>query len=360
MMKRFSSLLFYFSLGLPAFSWSQISPSKISLSGYVESYYCYDLNDPVDHNRPSFFYAYHRHNEVNINLGYLKLSVSDSNYRGNFALMAGTYANANLAAEPGVLKNIFEANAGIKISKKHDLWIDAGVFPSHIGFESAIGKDCWNLTRSILADNSPYFESGAKISYTSKSGKWFLSGLILNGWQRITRTPGNSLPSAGTQLTFKPGSKITFNWSSFAGSDSPDSTRRMRYFNNFYAVLQPTEKLGFIFGFDYGMQQSYFSPSTYYHWYSPVLICRFKPGPRTTFAGRIEYYNDPLSVIIYSPNGAGFQTLGYSLNFDLSFSAHALFRLEARGLNSSKPVFTRKGSPVNDNYFFTAALIVSI
>jgi hypothetical protein len=32
--------------------------------------------------------------------------------------MTGTYANANLAAEQGVLKNIFEANAGVKVIKK--------------------------------------------------------------------------------------------------------------------------------------------------------------------------------------------------------------------------------------------------
>jgi hypothetical protein len=77
-------------------------------------------------------------------------------------------------------------------------------FASHIGFESAIGKDCWNLTRSILADNSPYYESGAKLSYTSKNEKWFISGLILNGWQRIQRVEGNNLPAFGHQLTFKP------------------------------------------------------------------------------------------------------------------------------------------------------------
>ena len=31
---------------------------------------------------------------------------------GQIALAAGTYMNANYAAEPGVLKNIYEANAG--------------------------------------------------------------------------------------------------------------------------------------------------------------------------------------------------------------------------------------------------------
>jgi len=120
--------------------------------------------------------------------------------RANLALMAGTYANANLSAEPGVMRNILEAYAGVKISKSKNLWIDAGIFSSHIGFESAVGKDCWNLTRGILAENSPYYESGVKIGYPSEDGKWFASGLMLNGWQRIQRVEGNNTPAFGHQL----------------------------------------------------------------------------------------------------------------------------------------------------------------
>ena len=39
------------------------------------------------------------------------------------AFMAGTYSNANLAIEEGVLKNIFEAYIRVKISKKKNIWI---------------------------------------------------------------------------------------------------------------------------------------------------------------------------------------------------------------------------------------------
>lgn len=103
-----------------------------------------------------------------------KVNYSKENIRGNFALMAGTYPQYNMSAEQGLLQNVYEANVGVKISKNHNLWIDAGIMPSHIGFESAIGKDCQTLTRSILAENSPYYEAGVKIGYTSESenGIW--------------------------------------------------------------------------------------------------------------------------------------------------------------------------------------------
>ncbi|MBO9633385.1 MAG: outer membrane beta-barrel protein, partial [Chitinophagaceae bacterium] len=70
-------------------------------------------------------------NEVNVNLAFLKGSYNSDRVRANLAIGAGTYMNANLAAEPGVLKNIYEANAGIKLSKTANLWLDAGIMPSH-------------------------------------------------------------------------------------------------------------------------------------------------------------------------------------------------------------------------------------
>ena len=164
---------------------AQDSTGVLTISGYAEAYYQYDFNKPADNNRPGFIYSHNRHNEFNLNLGFVKANYAAERVRANLALGAGTYMNANYAAEPGVLKNIVEANVGIKISKKKNVWIDAGIMPSHIGFESAVSKDCWTITRSILAENSPYFEAGAKISYTTDDGKWLLSGMALNGWQRI-------------------------------------------------------------------------------------------------------------------------------------------------------------------------------
>lgn len=143
--------------------------SPLTFSGYAETYYSYDFANPENHIRPGFFYNYNKHNEVNLNLGFAKMNYSSSTVRGNFALMAGTYAEYNLAAESDLMQHVFEANVGVRISSKANLWVDAGIMPSHIGFESAIGKDNMTLTRSILAENSPYYESGVKIGYTSPS-----------------------------------------------------------------------------------------------------------------------------------------------------------------------------------------------
>ncbi|HNU59386.1 MAG TPA: porin [Aquaticitalea sp.] len=354
-------LIFAILSAISVNSFAQTDPTNnpLTISGYAETYYSYDLNNPSDHNRPGFVYSHNRHNEINLNLGFIKAAYATENVRANLAIMTGNYANANLAAEPGVLRNIFEANAGIKISKTKKLWVDAGIFASHIGFESAIGKDCWNLTRGILADNSPYYESGVKVSYTSDNDKWFVSGLILNGWQRIQRVTGNNTPSFGHQLTFKPNSRITLNSSSFIGSDSPDSTRQMRYFHNFYGQFQLTEKFGMIVGFDLGAQQKAKGSSDYNTWYTPNLIVKYVPNEKISIAARGEYYSDAHGVIINTGTTNGFQTYGYSLNIDYNIMSNFVWRIEGRGFTSKDKIFTLNNEPSTQNYFLTTALAIS-
>ncbi|MVT42368.1 outer membrane beta-barrel protein [Chitinophaga oryziterrae] len=336
-----------------------VEEKPLKVTGYLETYYSYDFGKPGNNLRPGFLYSYNRHNEVNINLGYIKAAYEKDNVRANLALMAGTYANANLAAERGVMRNVFEANAGVKIMKEHQLWIDAGIFASHIGFESAIGKDCWNLTRSILAENSPYYESGVRVSYTSSNDKWYVSGLFLNGWQRIQRVDGNHTPAFGHQVTFKPNDKLVFNSSSFIGNDKPDSVKQMRYFHNFYALMQFSGKLGLIAGFDIGAEQKAKGSSGYNTWYSPVLILRYKPVEKVAIAARGEYYRDEKGVIIATATPDGFQTWGYSLNFDYTILDNVMWRIEGRGFSGKDAIFLKDATPSTTNFSLTTSLAIS-
>jgi hypothetical protein len=310
--------------------------------------------------RPGFIYCHNRHNEFTVNLALAKAAFASARTRANVALMAGTYANANLAAEPGVLKNIFEANAGINLSRTKQLWLDAGIFGSHIGFESAIGKDCWNMTRSILAENSPYYESGAKLTYSSDNGKFLASGLILNGWQRIQRVDGNSLPSFGWQIQGRPTDKILLNSSSFIGTDKPDAVRLMRYFHNFYAIINATDDLGVTLGFDTGLEETTPAGDDHNFWYSPVVIARYAFSDKVSASARVEYYNDEHGVIIATGTPNGFQTMGYSLNVDILPMSNAMLRFEGRLYQSEDDIFVdADGAPSDMNAFLGTALAIS-
>jgi hypothetical protein len=330
--------------------------NAVTISGYAEAYYSYDLGNPSNHQRPAFFYSFNRHNEANLNIGFIKANYSESNVRGNFALMAGTYAQYNLAGEQALLRNVFEANAGFKLSKKNNLWFDIGIMPSHLGFESAIGKDCSSLTRCILGDNSPYYEAGVKFGYTTKNEKLYLSAMYLNGWQRIQRIPGNQTPAGGTQITYKPNSNIALNWSTYAGNEQPDSLKLWRYFNNFYGVFQVTEKVGITAGFDIGFQQKSKDSSAYNNWFAPVLLLQYKATSKIRIAARAEYYVDENGVIITTGTKNGFQVLGYSLNLDYLPTSNVMFRIEGRGLSSIDKIFSLDNKPSTENYFITTSL----
>ena len=333
--------------------------SPLTFSGYLETYYSYDFNEPANHTRPSFVYNHNRHNELNLNLGFAKMNYATDKVRGNLAVMAGTYAQYNLAAEQDLLKNVFEANVGVKISSKHNLWIDAGIMPAHIGFESAIGKDNQTLTRSILADNSPYFEAGVKIGYTSPSEKWYLAGMYLNGWQRIQKIDGNQTPAFGTQVTYKPNAKTTLNWSTFAGNEFPDIDRKWRYFHNLFGQFKLSDKTNLTTGFDIGSQQSANKSNKYDIWYTPAVILQHKPTEKIQLAVRGEYYSDEKGVIIASGTPNGFQTYGFSANFDYLASDSLMFRIEARNFSSKDQVFVQAGNPTNNNTFLTTSMAIS-
>lgn len=322
--------------------------SPLTISGYAEGYYSYDFNKPANSSRPGFLYNYNRHNEFNLNLGFVKATYATERTRANLALAVGTYMNANYAAEPGVLKNIYEANAGYKLSPKNNLWFDIGIMPSHIGFESAIGKDNWTLTRSLVAENTPYFESGAKLTFTTKDGKLLLSAMALNGWQRITRVEANSLMSWGTQIVYKPSGKVTLNYSTFIGTDKPDSARLWRYHNNLYGVFQFSDKVGLILNLDYGLEQKAPNSSKLNKWYTPVAILRITPNGKWAIALRGEYFSDENGVIIGTGTANGFKTAGGSINIDYLPQPNVALRLEGRYLNSKDAIFTKEGL-VRDN-----------
>jgi hypothetical protein len=334
----------------------QDSIKPLSFSGYTEVYYSYDFGNPPDHLRPVFLYNYNRHNEVNLNLGFIKAAYNARRVRGNLAFMAGTYAEYNLASE-GIFRNVFEANAGARLSAASNLWIDAGIFQSHIGFESAIGKDCWNLTRSILADNSPYYESGVRISFLSKSEKLYVAALALNGWQRIKRVYGNQTPAIGTQLTVRPTDDIIFNWSTYAGNERPDTAARWRYFNNFYCQWQ-TALVGVTVGFDYGLEQAAKHSAIYNHWYAPVAIVQFHAAPKCNISYRWEYFRDDTGVII-NAGGNGLRTFGNSVNIDLAPFKNIMWRIEGRALNNFEDIFYFKGGWDFNNYSLTTSLAIS-
>jgi hypothetical protein len=245
---------------------------------------------------------------------------------------------------------------GVALNKNKSLWLDAGILPSYIGFESAISSNNSTLTRSLLAENSPYFFSGAQLTYQA-SKTLNISGIVLNGWQRIQRLQGNSFPSFGSQIQYT-NPKTTLNWSTFIGSDYPDSTRKFRYFNNIYWQQKILNNWEIIAGLDLGCEQKIKNSNAYNFWFSPVLITQYTLATHWKTAFRAEYYSDKNGVLILNNSPFGFKTSGFSINLDYVPKLNMMARIEARWLHSAHPIFTSHNTLTQNNFFITSSLSV--
>lgn len=321
-------LVYLILICTPLFSSAQ-SGEGLRISGYVETYYSYDFNLPDDHVRPDFMYNFKRANEFSVNIALLKASYSNEFTRATVAIMGGNYAQYNLAAEPQWAQMVNEASVGVRLHPK--LWLDMGIMPSHIGFESWIGAEGWHLSRSIMAENSPYFLTGARLTY-AKSEKTDLILWLTNGWQRVQRIERNQSIGLGFAINHRPVKELELHYANYFGNEQPQPLRLERFFNNFYAQYQ-LPKWGFTFGADYGLEEAFAGGIN--QWYGVTASVRRRVIDKFSIAGRAEYYQDPSGILIYE----GIKVTGLSCNLDYEMTEQAKARLEIRQFFAEDPVF---------------------
>lgn len=329
-------------------------PSMVQVTGYTDVFYCNDANRPKTQFRHPFLYNHNRHNQIELNQGYIKGALNMRRFRANLALHAGTYVQDNYADEPGILKYLYEANAGFSLHTKDKIWMDAGIMSSHLGFESSASIDNLTLTRSLAAENSPYYMAGIKLTF-APTAHWEIAGIMSNGWQRIQPVQGNTLPAIGTQVKYMPNTRYTLNWSTFTGTDDPDSTRRMRYFHNLFAQFQLHNKWTIILGLDYGIQQQHKNSRRYHNWFTPAMLIQYRITEKWASTIRAEYYQDRNGIMIPIDHINGFRTSGFSLNLDYAPRPHFIFRLEGRMLYSPGAIFSKENNRITHNFFITVS-----
>lgn len=342
--------IFFLIFGFSAFA-QENNDLKFSFSGFVETYYAYDFNQPKADSKLPFLYNYNRHNEFNINIGLLRAKVEYDNAYAVVSLQSGTYVDDNYANED--IKYLNEAYVGLYLDSSKKQSIEVGILPSYIGFESAVTASNLTLTRSLLADNSPYFMTGIKYNY-KPSEKWNFAALLTNGWQRINKPQKEVLPSFGTQIVYKSSANSTFNWSTFIGKEFNGLDFTMRYFSNLYYDQKWNAQWRTIVGFDYGLQDLSSTSNQHAIWFSPVIMAQYAINSKWQTAFRTEYYQDEENIIIAS--NAPFKTLGFSLNLDYLPNSKVKIRTEARQLQSQEKVFLKNDNPTNSNFFITTSL----
>lgn len=323
----------------------------VTVTGFADVYYSYDFNNPVNKLRPDYLYNHRRHNQPALNLALLKAAFEKNKWRANLTLMAGDYAKYNLAAEPKWTRIIYEANIGYTINDKFS--VDAGVLPSHIGSESAISKDNWTLSRSLLAENSPYYETGVRLNYTPND-KWSFALLGLNGWQHIK--DNNSDLAMGIMVQFRPNDKWFFNSSTFLGNEKPDSVaKQLRFFHNFYTIYNLSKKISASVFVDFGIEEKQTGSGTN-SWMGLVAKMQWTVSDKVSTAFRYEYYKDKAGVIVPPPSVNGLRLNGFTANLDWTIYKNLLWRNELRLFDSPDDIFIKNNFPKTSNLCFLSSV----
>jgi len=334
----------------------------LTLSGYLDAYYSDEFGDSSVHQRQvtpsgvSPVYSFGKNNTFAVNEAFLDAKLATDSFHAALGIQGGTYVDANYASESEITRHLYEAYAGLRIAK--DLWFDAGIFASHIGLESAVSKDNWTLTRSLVADNTPYYETGAKATYTPGS-RWLLSALVLNGWQNIR--DNNSNKAIGTQIQYKPNDALVFDSSTFVGEGRNDPTplERERYFHDFYFTDQIDARWAAGVQLDVGWEEKSHTDHALNSWTSGAAIAHFQISPRYAVSARAEFYHDPDGVIIATGTPGNFSAYGGSAGLDYAPAKNLLTRVELRSLRADHPVFVHGGELWRDSTYATAAFCVS-
>lgn len=325
---------------------------RITFGAFVDGYFAWDFGRPPSFDRSfaggaPFTTQPARHNEFNVNLAFVEVALAAPHYRGRFALQAGTSAQSNYSGEPangaisgpGLARMIQEAVVGVKVNE--NLWVDGGIFYSHMGMESWASRDNLTYTRSLVGDYSPYYQSGVKLTWTP-TAKVTAQLDVVNGWQNISEN--NTGKGAGVRVDYAASGSSTL---SYYNLFSNEAGTRLRVFNG-VGAKHTNGKLTLQGEFDLGSQSRDPSIGGQSSWYGWSAVARFQATPAVAMVVRAEGYHDEDQVIIptgahdangtLTPNPA-LRAIGGSAGIDVSPYARVLWRTELRGWQNKDPVF---------------------
>ncbi len=324
------------------------STPKLSVGGFVDGYFAWDFGRPVTLDRAfvggvPFTTQPSRHNEFNINLAFVEVKLDAPHYRGRVALQAGTSVQSNYAGEPtngtisgpSLSRTIQEAVVGVKLAD--NLWVDGGIFYSHMGMESWASRDNLTYTRSLVGDYSPYYQSGVKLTYAA-TPKLTAQLDVVNGWQNISEN--NTGKGAGVRLDYAADSATTLSYYNFFSNESGS---RLRTFNGVGAkrTVGPVTLLG---EFDFGTQKRDRVAGGSARWFGWTAVAKVQAVSTVAFVLRAEGYSDKEQVIITTGRldaitNPAFRAVGGSAGIDVTPYPRVSFRTELRGWRNHDVIF---------------------
>jgi len=312
---------------------------KLEIGAYLSSYYAFYSED---NSNPYVKHATMaaRNNQFGLNMVMVSLGYKSKKIRSNITLHYGDIAESTW---PSKFNLIQEANVGYEFMKK--LWLDVGVFRSHIGLESTQPRE--NITSSMTLANvyEPYYFSGAKLTYLVNT-KLSIQINAFNSFNSIIETNKNKL--LGSSIIFAPNDNLSLTYNFITGDETAVSVKlkHQRYYHNFYLTYQK-KKISIGAEFNYGIQEfskrinEYTIGAAYMN--SSLLLFKHQTLKKVAFYGRGEWFSDEEEILSIGTN-MGKYTYGTTLGIEYKPLKNLAFSLEGRQLSSEKANFYYNGN----------------
>ncbi len=333
-------------------------PAAVRIHGFVDVFYGLNSNRPLDGASflPGTGTSARRANELNLNAAAVEVALDPSPVGFQLTLAFGSGPDVLHAAEPAgpstgpaIWRSVYQASVSWRVPVGSGLLLEAGIYPSHIGFESFFSKDNWNYTRGWMGEFSPYYQAGVKAAYAFDS-HWSAQIHFLNGWQTIG--DNNRAKAVGTQIAWT-GDRLSFAFNTFAGPELPGDDSHWRLFGDLTGQLKATSWLALGATADLGWQDR---PGGAALWHGAALYARATLSALAAVAVRVEYYDDRDGFF----SGAAQVLRDGTLTLELRPAEPLIFKLEARHDIAGAPVFTsRRDASGNATFSSTQTLAIA-
>jgi|SRR5579871_997782 len=364
---------------------SLLTMGPVTWSLYVDGYYAFQLNQPIDHTIFPTTVA-PRHDELSLNLAALGIELSGLDgpigrlyiqYGANSETTAGQDATTRRGffLTNRTFNHVQQAAIGWHFKQLHGINVELGIFPSYVGLESYLPQENWSYTHALVSDSTPYYFFGLRAQlYLTQHFK--LELWVVNGWQTFGQWHEGR--AGGYLWNWRPREWLSIVNSIYLGQDvetdpNPlrvyiDNNIQLRYLNN-----RGVRFAAFSLVADYGYEYRTNAPSG--HIAGVALANRFQWTQRWGSTLRGDFFFDqtqavspklPVGSPYMLPDQGRLIAGGVTITLDFEPSPWVLLRLEYSHRESNIPLFSGpngitgpNGVPATDPTTFTPDLVKS-
>lgn len=346
-------------------------PSKFQFSGYIDSYYFSNLNNPATRNNLGASGTARAFDQKSgtIGLGLVQAKMTYAPSAKTDVVVDLTFGpNADLGNYGNAIGPLGGNSTSLAIKQAYFNWrpfekltLTAGQFGTHIGYEVIDAPINYNYSLSNLFNNGPFYHIGAKAQYAFSDKVSLMAGVVNN---IDALYDNNRSKGVIAQLFVSPvdGWNIYINgiYTNEANADTSGNTPQAAYaLGDLTTTYQVTEKwlvgLNAAYGSQTGVYQSaYFAGSEDITktWGGAALYTNFAFSSKFSLGGRYEVFDNSSGVRgLRTTSGEGIVMNSATITATFTTAdGHLLIKPEVRMDTANKDFFVSEKLPsVFDN-----------